>query len=216
MLLQFPKRPLHARASADSGEAAGRKKASIGTSEPESSDNRLARPSEASLRPAKMFRMCHSEQPTEAATAGTVIPFRSAQASIGCWSDMEPSISTRNSPSQPKIFPSEISIRINGLVKCGMGKTKPAEPPEIFLGQWLDYWESGPTEAAEIAGCTQGYISNISRGRRPNVNYVFLWRIATHFGITVDDFFQPAPKALNAKLSRKARSSVRERERQRG
>lgn len=73
-------------------------------------------------------------------------------------------ISARNSKSQPEIFPTEISTPINDLLEFGMGKRKKPEPREIFLGDWLKRFEIGPSEAATIAGCTQGYISNISGG----------------------------------------------------
>ena len=81
----------------------------------------------------------------------------------------------------------------NGLLKCGMGKRKKVEPQEIFLGDWLNLDEFGPTEAAEIAGCTQSYISNISSGVRPNINVLYLLRLSEHLGVTVNDFFRKPP-----------------------
>jgi hypothetical protein len=71
-----------------------------------------------------------------------------------------------------------------------MAKHKNIEPREIFLGDWLKAWGIGPTEAAKIAGCTQSYISNISRGVRPNVNALFLLRLSEHMRVNVNDFFR--------------------------
>lgn len=80
-----------------------------------------------------------------------------------------------------------------GLLKCGMGKRKKVEPQEIFLGAWLKLDEIGPTEAAEIAGCTQSYISNISSGVRPNINVLYLLKLSEYLGVTVNDFFKQPP-----------------------
>jgi hypothetical protein len=108
-------------------------------------------------------------------------------------------ISTRNAESQSQIFPSEIAIRSKGLLKWAMAKRKKIESKEIFLGEWLKLDGIGPTEAAEIAGCTQGYISNISRGEKTNVNTLYLLRLSEHLGITVNDFFKKPP--ANAQIA---------------
>lgn len=194
-VVRFPKRR-HGRAS----KGSGRKKASIGTSPPERSLRRFARPKEASLRPAKMLRRCDSEHCASEASFGTVIPFRSAHVSIGCESDMDQTISIRNGESQPKIFPLEISLGINGLLKCDMGKKrqKPATglevvPPEIFLLRWLAFEGIGVTQAADKIGVSQSYVSNIGAGRRPTVNIVYLLALSDLLEITINDFYRPPP-----------------------
>lgn len=93
-----------------------------------------------------------------------------------------------------------------------MGKIKPADPPEIFLGSWLTYFGKQVTEAAAVAGCSQGYISNIKYGRKKNINYLYLWRISEWLGVTVDDFFKEAPEAVEAKHSPKAQAAIRARQ----
>lgn len=76
-----------------------------------------------------------------------------------------------------------------------MPKRAHQEARDIYLGEWLEHFEIGPTEAAKIAGCTQGYISNISGGRKANVNALYLLRLSEHIGINVNDFFRPLPNA---------------------
>ncbi len=86
-----------------------------------------------------------------------------------------------------------MSLQINDFLQCGMGKRTKLEPREIFLGDWLDHFGIGPTEAAGIAGCTQSYISNISRGARDNVNVLYLLKLSEYLDVNVNDFFRPLP-----------------------
>lgn len=82
-----------------------------------------------------------------------------------------------------------------------MGKKATPKPREIFLGDWLDRWEIGPSAAAKIAGCSQSYISNIKRGEKTNVNALYLLALSEHIGVTVNDFFRkPPPKAHLAEI----------------
>lgn len=106
---------------------------------------------------------------------------------------MDATISHRNGKSNPEIFPSEMSLPVNGFLQCDMAKTRKTEPLEIFLGQWLKLAGIGPSEAAQIAGCTQSYISNISGGARTNVNALYLLKLSVKLGITVNDFFRKPP-----------------------
>lgn len=207
MLIQFPKRRVHVRASAAASLGAGLRKASSGTSFPERSLSRLASPRDASLRPAKILRRCHSEHSAAEAIFGIVIPFRSAQASIGCWSDMAPTISTRNSSSQAEIFPSEIRNKINGLVNCGMAKPQtktkpfkapPSKPPErdlepLYVGEWIEVAGKKQHEVVKATRISQPHISNMSNGRRPNPSAARLRKIAQFLGIGTDDLYQPPP-----------------------
>jgi transcriptional regulator with XRE-family HTH domain len=101
-----------------------------------------------------------------------------------------------------------------------MTKKPHDETREIFLGDWLEHFGIGATEAARIAGCTQSYISNISRGARTNINALYLLRLSEHLGININDFFRPlpspaqlaplkdlSPKAQEALLSHKRRKA---------
>jgi len=128
---------------------------------------------------------------------------------------MPVSISTGNKKSQPQIFPREIPLRVNALVKCRMRnlpKPRPDDPPEIFLGAWLKTFEIGPTEAAKIAGCTQSYISNISAGKKPNINVLYLLRLSEAMGVTINDFYRKPPTVTQlaplADLSAAARTAI--------
>jgi plasmid maintenance system antidote protein VapI len=170
---------------------AGFKKASIGTTPPDISLKRLARPRDASFLPAKMLRTWAAEQPAASASCSTVISLDLAQRSIGC--DMGTDISPRNGQSQPKIFPPEIALPVSDLLQCDMAKSDDDEPPEIHLGAWLDLFEVSVGEAADIAGCDQSYISNIIAGRKPNVNVLYLLRLSEKMGITVNDFYRSLP-----------------------
>lgn len=93
------------------------------------------------------------------------------------------------------------------------------EPPQIYLGQWLDFFEKDVTEAAEEAGCTQGYISNIIANRKPNVNVLYLLRISEWLDVNINDFYRPLPRKseLQAlkKLSPRAQASILEKQRKR-
>lgn len=175
------------------GARAGFRKASIGTSPPDISLNRLARPSDAVLRPATRLRKCASEHSAACASSRTLIPLSDAQRIIKCGSAMGLDISTRNAKCQPKIFPVEISGSNRPLIKCDMGKRTKPEPQEIFLGHWLKHFGIGPNQAAVIAGCTQSYISNISGGRRAHINALYLLRLSEEMGVTINDFFRPIP-----------------------
>lgn len=206
MLIEFPRRPRHARASTKSSETfTGRKKASIGTLPPLKSLSLLASPSEASLRPAKMLRRCDSEHSAAVAISRIVLPFPSAQRSIGC-SDMAATISTGNTESQPQIFPLEISSELSGLLQCDMGKTsrkpkyRPAALPEgeaapLYVDEWMKACEVPQKQVVTETGYSQSHIANTQGSRRPNPSADLLRRIAAVLQISIDDlYFPPPPK----------------------
>jgi len=93
-----------------------------------------------------------------------------------------------------------------------MAKRSNTEAREIFLGEWLKHFDIGPTEAAKIAGCTQSYISNISRGARTNINALYLLRLSERMEVNVNDFFRPLPSQAQlaplTKLSPKAQAAI--------
>ncbi len=93
-----------------------------------------------------------------------------------------------------------------------MTKTDTVPYQELHLGDWLTFFEIGPTEAAEIAGCTQGYISNMVGGRKDNINVLYLLRLSEHMGVTVNDFYRPLPSrnqlATLKNLSPKAQAAI--------
>lgn len=93
-----------------------------------------------------------------------------------------------------------------------MSKKPESNGREIYLGAWLKHFDMGPTEAARIAGCSQSYISNISAGRKKNINALILLKLSEHFEININDFFRPIPSqsqmAAFEELSPKARASL--------
>lgn len=125
---------------------------------------------------------------------------------------METIISTRNAKSQSEIFPVEITEAKIGSLQCLMAKQPESDTREIFLGDWLEHFEIGPTEAAKIAGCSQSYISNISRGVRKNINALYLLKLSEHLEININDFFRPLPSQSHINsikaLSPRARDAV--------
>jgi transcriptional regulator with XRE-family HTH domain len=205
-------RPDHWAASADL------KKASIGTSPADISLKRLARPRDASFRRAKMLRRCATEIPADSASCRTVIPFDSAQRSMGCCSDMATDISPRNERSQGKIFLTEITLPVNGLVKCGMGKPKKTKPRklaeakpkehELFLAEWMKHKGIGPGKLGKIVGKTQGYMSNLKRGFQDNPSIYILLAISEYWGISVNELFKPPPSPAEAAARQAANNAI--------
>jgi transcriptional regulator with XRE-family HTH domain len=198
---------LHARAS----QARAFKNASTGTLPPETSFKRLASCKDGSLRPAQMFRRCHSEQSAASATSPTDIPLRAAQANSGCFdlSDMEQTIPTRNGESQDKKFLE--GMQENPTPALPLDMTGDGEP-QIYLGDWLEFFGLKVTDAAKIAGCSQGYLSNIIANRRTSVNIKFLLKLSDHLGVNINDFYRrlPSRSHLNAlkDLSPKAQAAI--------
>lgn len=131
---------------------------------------------------------------------------------MGCGSDMATTISTRNAKSQAKIFLGETSEPSGKLLQSVMAKRSNTDAREIFLGEWLDHFEIGATEAAKIAGCTQSYISNIKRGARTNINALYLLKLSEHMEVNVNDFFRPLPSQAQIaplkNLSPKAQAAI--------
>ena len=202
-IIKFPRQRTHARTP-----DAVRKNASIGTARPETSQSRFAKLNDASLRRAKIFRRCAAEQSAASESCLTVIPFASAQRSIGCESDMTETISIRNRCRQAKIFPMEMLGSKWSNLKCPMGKNDEDEPPQIYLGQWLHFLDTDVTEAAKIAGCTQGYMSNIIANRKSNVNVLFLLKLSAQLGVTINDFYKPPPSEAQIKALRSLSSEA--------
>lgn len=130
---------------------------------------------------------------------------------------MDASISPGNGFRQPAIFPPG-TARSGGLpLKCDMAKAKKEPPLRIFLGQWLDFFEMDVGEAAKVAGCSQGYVSNIIANRKTNINVLYLLNISNKLGVTINDFYRPLPRKaeLDAfkELSPKAQAAILQKER---
>ena len=74
-----------------------------------------------------------------------------------------------------------------------MAKRSNTDAREIFLGDWLEHFEIGPTEAAKIAGCSQSYISNISRGARTNINALYLLKLSEYLEVNINGTVRKIP-----------------------
>lgn len=211
IVIRFPRARRHARASVPT-TGSGRRKACIGTDPPEKSLSRLARGSDGSLRPAKMFRRCGTEQPSDAAKSGTVIPFALAQRSMGCSLDMDASIPTGNNPSQQQTFPSGIGNNFNDLLRCCMGKRAASIVPALRLGAWLEFFGLGPTKVAEETGVSQPYISNLVAGRKKDPSALKLLLISRFLGVTVNDLYEEPPRRSDVeavqRLSSQAQATI--------
>ena len=89
--------------------------------------------------------------------------------------------------------------------------------PEIYLGQWLEFFEMDVTAAAKIAGCSQGYVSNIIANRKPNINVLYLLRISEALSVNINDFYRPLPRKSELRalkdLSPKAQAAILEKQR---
>lgn len=98
-----------------------------------------------------------------------------------------------------------------------MRKTVENAEHHIHLGDWLELLETSVSEAADIAGCGQSYISNIISGRKTNINVLYLLKLSDHLGVTINDFYRPLPNRsqLTAlqNLSPKAQATILERQR---
>ena len=179
----------------------GFRKASTGTFPRDNVLSLIARLNDACLRPATMLRRCVPEQPAAAAISSTDIPLRRPQRKRGCVSDMDTTFSTRKGESQVQKFPPGNGLSANGLLRCRMRKRGEPIPRDMFLGQWMTFFDKGPTELANAANCSAGYISNMAADRKGNINVLFLLPISEALGITVNDLFKPPPtKAQAAQL----------------
>lgn len=113
-----------------------------------------------------------------------------------------------------------MSRSANALVKCGMGKKPKPQPREIFLGDWIEFFDLKVIDVAKRAGCSQGYISNIIAGTKENINVLYLLAISEMMDISVNDLFlRPPAKAVIAQLesfSPRARQTIIARKHQKG
>ena len=92
-----------------------------------------------------------------------------------------------------KIFPWEIAIMLNGLLKCGMGKTPKRTYRTIYLGEWLAATGRDQAGVAKAGDVDQSYISNMIARRRPNPSAHVLMGISEYIGCTVNDLYRPPP-----------------------
>jgi len=86
------------------------------------------------------------------------------------------------------------------------------DEPQIFLGAWLELFDLKVTEAAKIAGCSQGYLSNIIANRRTSINIKFLLKLSDHMGVNINDFYRRLPNRSQLStlknLSPKAQAAI--------
>lgn len=125
---------------------------------------------------------------------------------------MATTISTRNTKSQDQIFLGEITDGSIAPLHYDMAKRSDDEPPQIYLGDWLEEFDIDNGKAAKIAGCDQSYISNIVANRKPNVNVLILYRLSEEMEVTINDFYRPLPSksqlAALKNLSPKAQATL--------
>lgn len=122
---------------------------------------------------------------------------------------MDQTIPPRNEESQDEKFLQGMRIFPTPRLPSVMAKD---EEPEIHLGEWLEFFELKITEAAEIAGCSQGYLSNIIANRRTNFNIKILLRLSESMGVNINDFYRRLPSKSQLStlknLSPKAQAAI--------
>ena len=86
------------------------------------------------------------------------------------------------------------------------------DEPQIYLGDWLEFFGLKVTEAARIAGCSQGYLSNIIANRRSSINIKILLKLSDHLGVNINDFYRRLPSRSHLialkDLSPKAQAAI--------
>lgn len=99
-----------------------------------------------------------------------------------------------------------------------MGKKGKPIPRDLYLGEWMEFFDVGPVELSKAAHCSSSYVSNIKGERRADVNVLFLLPISEHLGVSVNDLYtRPPSKVQIAEFqpySKVAQASILERIRQ--
>jgi transcriptional regulator with XRE-family HTH domain len=87
----------------------------------------------------------------------------------------------------------EILLRHRGFLKSGMAKKPPKQFRQLYVGEWIE--AAGVPQSAVVKGTniSQGYISNMSGGRRSNPSAEYLLRISEFIGVSMNDFYVPPP-----------------------
>lgn len=81
----------------------------------------------------------------------------------------------------------------------------PPPPPEwepLYVGDWIEACGFDQKDVVKETGISQSYLSNMSGGRKNNPSAAILRKIAKFLGVTVDDFYQPAPSPQHLKTLR--------------
>lgn len=86
-----------------------------------------------------------------------------------------------------------MSFEIAGFLECGMGKRPQAQFRSLYLGDWIESMGYRQADVCKATGISQGYISNLSGGRKGNPSANILLRISEFIGITINDFYLPPP-----------------------
>lgn len=64
----------------------------------------------------------------------------------------------------------------------------------LYVGEWIEATGFTQSEVVKNTKISQGYISNISGGRRSNPSAEYLRRISEFIGVTMNDFYLPPPQ----------------------
>ena len=95
---------------------------------------------------------------------------------------------------KPKKFPAGMSHLISELVHCGMGKSPRLARRRIWINEWIAAIPGATqAEAAEAAGVSQPYLSNMGRGHKSNPSARIMLAISEYLGISVNDLYRSPP-----------------------
>lgn len=91
----------------------------------------------------------------------------------------------------------------NALVECGMGKLPARQYKPLFLAEWIARLGHEQSVVVKQTGVSQGYISNLSGGRRANPSAHILREISEYLGISMNDLYlSPPPESDVAAMGR--------------
>lgn len=66
----------------------------------------------------------------------------------------------------------------------------------LYVGDWIEASGVAQKDVVKATGISQGYIANMSGGRKLNPSAAKLRRIARYLDITVDDLYRQPPKLM--------------------
>jgi transcriptional regulator with XRE-family HTH domain len=106
----------------------------------------------------------------------------------------------------------EIVAPKRGFLQSGMAKKPPKQFRQLYVGEWIEAAGVPQKDVVKATGISQGYISNMSGGRRSNPSAEYLYRISDFIGVAMNDFYVKPPEKSDVewigKLSSKTRDAL--------
>ncbi len=99
-----------------------------------------------------------------------------------------------------------------GLATPPAERAEPQEPPELFLGEWLDRLGLQQKEVAQAAGITPAYLNNLVNPaklkQRKNPRIAVMLRISAAIGVSINDLYKRPPTRAEADRLRQFQPST--------